>query len=59
MPTRRRHRVKRTRKVRRVRRGGYDPVRDNASYPTKMNGYPTLSNFALPDPRNFTTGITS
>ena len=51
-------RIKRTRRVmpRRKKtmkskmRGGYDPATDdNSHYPTRMNGYPTLSNFALPD----------
>lgn len=45
-------RVKRTRKVipRRRFKGGYDPMKDNTSYPTKMNGYPIGQSGALPDP---------
>jgi hypothetical protein len=53
-------RNKRTRRVmprrkktmKRRMRGGYDPAtNDNSFYPTRMNGYPTLSNYALPDPK--------
>jgi hypothetical protein len=45
-------RVKRTRRVmpRRKYSGGYDPMKDNTSYPTKMNGYPVGQSGALPDP---------
>lgn len=45
-------RVKRTRRVvpRRRLKGGYDPMKDNTSYPTKMNGYPVGQSGALPDP---------
>lgn len=42
-------RVKRTRRVL-PKRGGYDPMKDNTSYPTKMNGYPVGQSGALPDP---------
>ena len=42
-------RVKRTRRVL-PKRGGYDPMKDNGTYPTKMNGYPVGQSGALPDP---------
>jgi hypothetical protein len=53
-------RIKRTRRVmprrkktiKRRMAGGYDPASDdNSFYPTKMNGYPTMTNYALPDPK--------
>jgi hypothetical protein len=49
-------RMKKTRRVmprrKKTTRGGYDPAsNDNSFYPTKMNGYPTMSNYALPDPK--------
>lgn len=49
-------RNKRTRRVmprrKKMTKGGYDPAtNDNSFYPTRMNGYPTMSNFALPDPK--------
>lgn len=48
---RRTRRVKRTRRVMPRRfKGGYDPMKDNTTYPTKMNGYPVGQSGALPDP---------
>jgi hypothetical protein len=49
-------RMKKTRRVmprrKKTTRGGYDPAsNDNSFYPTRMNGYPTMSNYALPDPK--------
>lgn len=51
-------RIKKTRRVlprrRKTRKttGGYDPAsNDNSFYPTKMNGYPIMTNYALPDPK--------
>ncbi len=41
----------RRRRTRKVRRGGYNPAFDNTSYPTKMGGYPTMTNWGLPDPK--------
>ena len=51
--------TRRNKKTRRVMprrkkslKGGYDPAtNDNSFYPTRMNGYPTMSNYALPDPK--------
>ena len=53
--------MKRTRKLRRTRRvvprrkrtykGGYDPSKDNSTYPTRMSGgYPVGQSGILPDP---------
>jgi hypothetical protein len=49
-------RIKKTRRVmprrKKTMKGGYDPAtNDNSFYPTRMNGYPTMSNYALPDPK--------
>ncbi len=49
-------RIKKTRRVmprrKKTTKGGYDPAtNDNSFYPTRMNGYPTMSNYALPDPK--------
>jgi hypothetical protein len=49
-------RMKKTRRAmprrKKTTRGGYDPAsNDNSFYPTRMNGYPTMSNYALPDPK--------
>lgn len=52
-------RRRKTRRVRKLRRGGYNPAtNDNSFYPTRMNGYPVMTNYALPDPHytNFLTG---
>ena len=39
-------------------RGGYNPVTDNGAYPAAAPaGYPTSTNWALPDPGHFETGI--
>lgn len=46
--------IKRTRRVmprrRKTYRGGYDPSKDNGTYPTRMSGYPVGQSGALPDP---------
>ena len=50
--------IKRTRKGGRRYRGGYNPVTDNGAYPAPPpTGYPTSTNWALPDPGHFETGI--
>ena len=56
MPKTRRHykrKVKRTRRHRKLRRGGYNPVTNNTSYPTVLGGtYPNANNnWMLPDPK--------
>jgi hypothetical protein len=55
-------RVKRTRKggrhhLRKTVRGGYNPVVDNDVYPGVTKGYPISTNWALPDPGHYETGI--
>ena len=52
--------LKRTRKagLRKTHRGGYNPVTDNDVFPTAVpRGYPTSTNWALPDPGHYETGI--